>query len=198
MARIGIDFDGVKVSFMDGFPEWHNQRYGTQINETDINDYDVSTAWGHDAEYWQIRIEQYAQEHQRFNLPKPLPGSVEAIGSLAARHELVLITARPEYEREIVEGVIDKYFDGMYQQVIMRDPATHFFGMDKGEIAKTIGASVLIDDHHSNVDSATASGLVGIMFGDYGWNRRFNDGTRLQADNWHEVQAIVADHEHRL
>ena len=188
--RIGADFDATLVFLLDGYPEWYNERHGTNISVDQLTDYNVSVDWGEDIDHWAASIEEWGDTHQRYNWPRPIPDAPYYTGLLAVKNELVVLTARPEREREIVEGVLDLHFPNTFLDVYMRANDVHVLGMDKGEEAEYLGLDWLVDDHFENYDSAVARNIRAILFGKYGWNEQHRNG-RVHADNWEEVNGII-------
>ena len=109
---------------------------------------------------------------------------------MAVKHELHLITARPQSSEVITMAMLDNYLASCFQSV-------EHVGHDrsKGEICAQIGADVLIDDNMKHLVSALEHGVPAngaLHFGDYPWNKQENlpDGV-VKCLNWKQIMNEV-------
>jgi 5'(3')-deoxyribonucleotidase len=97
-VRLGIDLDGVVADFNTGWIRRYNQEFGTDIA------FDAVVAWNgipslthfrHMGEFW-----KWARDHGGHSLFRHLdtyPGAVETLSSLARRHQVVILTTKPDW-----------------------------------------------------------------------------------------------------
>jgi 5'(3')-deoxyribonucleotidase len=64
-------------------------------------------------------------------------------------------------------------------------------GVGKGEVCRSIGADILIDDNIEFIRDAAACGVVGILL-DKPWNRNYEiPDTAVRVSGWDEIPAMV-------
>jgi 5'(3')-deoxyribonucleotidase len=92
--RLGIDLDGVITDFNGGWMERYDRDFGVRLDPSDVVGWDglqALTRFGSMDEFW-----AWAQGDGRsvfLDLP-PMPGALEALERLAAKHRIVILTAR--------------------------------------------------------------------------------------------------------
>ena len=97
--RLGIDLDGVVANFTQGWMDFYNREFGTELVFED------SQRWGDLVdlthfedidEFWEWASD--LDGHSVFWYLDPFPGAVEAVRSLVdAGHEIVILTTKPDF-----------------------------------------------------------------------------------------------------
>jgi len=169
MKRLVIagDCDDVLVRTTPFFVNAYNEKYGTNVLLADARD-GTAPSWGGLDDAVIIKRWEQLMETDGYKGLRPDPLEVLLLHELANHHELHLVTARKEHEREFTRTMLDTALEGVFTSM-------EFVGWEgsKGEVCKRLGADVLIDDNASHLHDALAYGLpVGgaILFGDYSWN----------------------------
>ena len=99
-----------------------------------------------------------------------IDGAVDALGTLATRYRIVLITARDRsWEAETRRWFRDR-FDGIDFELYFTDHHHDDKGLTKGELCRQLGAELLIDDNDAHCRSAIDQGIGAIRYGTYGWH----------------------------
>ena len=184
-----IDCDDTAGEFTVRFLNNVNSEDGTDYSVEHIIDHDLSKGLGGSmSRDWYPRILEFAEVERESDPIVPKEGAVYAIGRLAVRYELVIITARPPEHRDIVEAFVETYLSDYVSDIITRDGEHSLF--DKGEIIDHINAEFLLDDHFAHVDSAIKRGRKGILFGTLPKTLVHKD-TYPHAANWYEAYEII-------
>lgn len=163
---IAIDCDDVLVATTPFFIDAYNREYGTAITLADANN--------ESPELWQADTEEIARrlaaltETEAYRMLGPVPEEVAVLRELSKHHELRLVTARKEQEREMTQAMLDRDLAGVFTSM-------EFVGWtgSKGEVCKRLGADVLVDDNVRHLKNAIELGLPtqgALLFGDYEWN----------------------------
>lgn len=186
---IAVDCDDVLVATTPFFIDAYNEKYGTQVPHS-FAQVDDESVWGVEepvvVERWRGLMETDAY--------KQLGPSMEeavVLRDLASRHELHLVTARREHERELTQEMLHRELEGVFTSM-------EFVGFtgSKGEVCQRIGADVLIDDNAHHLHDSIEKGLSAngaILFGDYPWNAEV-DATNLQrCHTWQDVAEYIHD-----
>ncbi len=161
---LAIDVDEVQFPFVPSFAEYNNQEYGTNLRPDDFLSYYFEDILQVPTEEVTRRVHAF---HERDDLHvEPLIGAAEAIGELALRYDLVVVTARhPRFELRTttwIQNRIGDYFSE-FRHV--------GYSGSKIEVCRQIGAKVLIDDSPNYIRSCAGTDIEGVLFGDYNWNR---------------------------
>jgi 5'(3')-deoxyribonucleotidase len=95
--RVGIDMDGVLADFNTGWMSRYNDDFGTELDASLVQEWDglhQLTHFGSMAEFW-----AWAQGEGRstFRDAPPLPGAIEAIKRIGARHRVAIVSSKFEW-----------------------------------------------------------------------------------------------------
>jgi 5'(3')-deoxyribonucleotidase len=104
-----------------------------------------------------------------------LPGASFAIGQLSKKFDVVIITARDPAWEEATLRWLNGHFGEVFQSVHFAGNMAGLTVKSKGEICVEVGAKWLIDDNPANLMTAVDKGVVGILFGEYGWHHNAPD-----------------------
>ena len=187
---IAVDCDDVLVPTTPFFVEAYNKQYGTSVplEQAHIASDDI---WGvtHD-----VMLERFNEMMQTdtYRALGPADPEVKVLKQLAKYHDLHVVTARKEDEREFTQAMLDLKLPGVFVSLDL----VGWTG-SKGEVCKRIGADVLIDDSARHLHDAIGLGLPktgAILFGDYPWNAADSAHADLiVCKSWKEVQRVIED-----
>jgi len=176
-VRILIDMDDVLECLVQGFVDYHREKYGTTTTAEDINNWDLALAFP-----TLTREQVYSPEREDgfWKYVKPLPGADEALRQLIAEgHEIYIVTASfYESLRAKMDDVLFRYYPYLsWDQVII----TANKQLIKGDI--------LIDDGPHNLEGGE---YRAILF-DAPHNRSYDEKAAgvIRAHGWDEVLAAV-------
>ncbi|MFV1961497.1 MAG: hypothetical protein ACC658_06655, partial [Acidimicrobiia bacterium] len=97
--RLGIDLDGVVANFTQGWMNFYNRDYGTNLvfeDSQNWGDLVDLTHFNDINEFWEWSSD--LDGHSVFWHLDPFPGAVEAVRSLVdAGHQIVVITMKPDF-----------------------------------------------------------------------------------------------------
>ncbi|MCL1876703.1 hypothetical protein FWF74_01575 [Candidatus Saccharibacteria bacterium] len=123
-----------------------------------------------------------------------VPGSYEALQKLKPNFELVILTSRQTFLRDVTLNWLEKYFADTFDKIYFAgiydsDEELHIkHKMTKTDRLREISASYLIDDQPKHVNSAAETGVECLLFGDYGWNRNADIHKNVtRAKDWEAV-----------
>ena len=109
--RLGIDLDGVVANFTQGWMNFYNRDFGTNLVIADSQNWgDLVglTHFTHINEFWEWSSD--LDGHSVFWHLDPFPGAVEAIRSLVdAGHQIVVITTKPDFAVNDTYAWLDRH-----------------------------------------------------------------------------------------
>lgn len=186
---IAVDCDDVLVRTTPFFVSAYNEKYSTDVVLADARKAD-GESWGGVAD--DIVIERWRDLMNTDGYKGLRPDAVEVmvLHELAKHHELHLVTARHEKERDFTQVMLDTALEGVFTSM-------EFVGWtgSKGEVCKRLGADVLIDDNAEHLHDSLAQGLPAggaILFGDYPWNSDNHRHDQLvHCLDWPEVKKVI-------
>ena len=183
---IAVDCDDVLVSTAPYFVDTYNNTYGTSGTLEYAHSPDPSV-WGASEE---VIVERWfgMTRTDGYKGLSPDPYEVKVLRNLAKIHELHLVTARREEEREFTQTMLDKHLDGVFTSM-------KFVGWEgsKGDVCRALRADILIDDNFRHLVSARDCGVSGLLwFGDYPWQTEdLSDMPIVRCRDWCEVEAEI-------
>jgi 5'(3')-deoxyribonucleotidase len=190
---IAVDVDDVLAANAEGFAEFSNSRWGTQLTPDDYTEH-WAEIWGISQEETEERRQEIIRakvftKHRFFDEAKPV------LRKLSRHFDLVVVSSRGQLvQKDTVDWLKEEYGEIF--------SALHFADMwdrydlkleerlkgTKTDILVKIGAAYLIDDQPKHCLAAAEAGITAVLYGDYKWNR----DTKLlrnmvRAKNWKEV-----------
>lgn len=179
---ICVDLDDVLSQSNRVVAEWHNAAYGTNMTLDDFYYYYYwrNPYWGAPDETFR-KVEEFYKTPRLYEAP-PVPGALEGVTALKERgFRLVVVTARQQQELPRTEEWIDKYFTGIFEEIIctgmsqetLADETAMMTKLSKADVCKKLGAVLMIDDSLENaLKCAHADPPQPILlFGEYQWNK---------------------------
>ena len=185
---IGVDLDEVLAEFFPNFLVFFNKKYKKDLLKENFTRWDFPGILGITREEAFTTFDQFGESELTRNL-QPMPGSKQAIGKLAEKHTLHVITHRPIEIAQQTEDWIKTHFQGRFSGI-------HFCSKDGGRtnfrakslVCKEIGAELLIDDHPDNARLCSKENIQIYLF-DQPWNRK-NVEPHAQITrifSWHDI-----------
>lgn len=184
---IAVDCDDVLVATTPYFVEAYNTLYGTSVALAQAHS-GGEKVWQADLDLLNDRL-RGLMEAEAYSLLKPSREAIEVLQRLSARHELHVVTARREEERELTQRMLDTVLPGVFTSMDLVG-----WKGSKGDVCQRIGASILIDDSARHLHDAIDKGLSkkgALLFGEYPWNAEHSGGDLLHCRTWHDVEAAV-------
>ncbi|KAF8649756.1 hypothetical protein AX16_005523 [Volvariella volvacea WC 439] len=182
---IAIDLDDVLSQTNHKVAEWHNQKYGTNMDISHFYYYYYwkNPFWGTPNETFTKVQDFYAEDH--IFQADPVVGAREGVQTLRNMgFKLIIVTARGENVQERSWKWVNDHFPGIFDSVICTGQFkdAHKRGhevvtrLSKAQVCNDLGAQLLIDDSAENsIQCATADPPVKVLlFGDYEWNKRIS------------------------
>jgi len=170
---IAIDLDDVLAANAEGFTNFSNKRWGTNLTKHDFQE-DMQKMWGIEHKAAQRRFNVFVTSdtvsgYQNFAEARPV------LEKLRLRYRLIIVTSRRSKLKEPTAAWVAVHFRGLFEEI----HHTGFYDTEdaqghlstKGDICREIGANYLIDDHAKHCVAAAEAGLTALLFGDYAWNR---------------------------
>ncbi|HEX5456600.1 MAG TPA: hypothetical protein VFW77_04525 [Candidatus Saccharimonadales bacterium] len=192
---IAIDLDDVLAAGAQGFVDYSNKRWGTNLTIADYTE-----RW---AQMWQVDIhEERRRARDIYNSGvvrkfKIMDKAMPVLTRLSKNYKLVVLTSRVRSIEKDTRDWLEEHFKGLFADIHFSgfyDELTHYsHTYTKDEISKEIGANYLIDDQLKHCVAAANAGVTSLLFGDYSWNKAENlpPGV-IKAKNWKEVEGYFA------
>ena len=190
---IAIDADDTLFDENNAVRLFHNEAYGTNHTERDYSQdgefwFYWELMWGTERAESEKRYEAFVQWKLQHHL-SPLPGALKTLKVLKQEYDLVVVTMRGERTVSITHEALAKYFPGLFDDVHFVPLWGNTDETTKAMICSEIGASYLIDDSFEHCKLAAEAGVKGLLFGDYGWNRRPTVQAHMtRLSNWTAVR----------
>ena len=144
--KIAIDIDGVLADTMPALNNFYNKKFGTNFKLEDYRYHDLEKTWGCTKEE-AVKIVEAFYASPDFLRILPVLLSQQAIKRLSKKNELFGITSRPESIKEITDAFINKYFDGLVQNILHTGQYASFASkINKASICEEERADIIIED----------------------------------------------------
>ncbi len=189
---LAVDFDDLLYPFMSVLVPFHNERYGTDMTIDDYLTFNFEDLWGNTRAEAMDRVDKCFDDLDALDKhPGPISGADVALPKLADFYDLYVVTARHDELHERTTTWLEHHFPGVFADVFLcnsyMEDGRHT-KRTKLSVVTEIDAVALVDDSLSNVRSVAAAGRLGVLFGDYAWNRadELPPGV-ARAKDWDEV-----------
>lgn len=183
---IAIDCDDVLVPSTKQIVSIYNEQFGTSVSLEGAHA-SKNPAWRADRELIAERIYDIQMTDEYGGAP-PFNDAISACRRLAQKHELHLVTARPERIMPVTLKMLDQYFENIFTEV-------RHVGMDgdKGEICRNLQADLLIDDSYKHLVAANECQIPNLLwFGDYPWQTEVaGDLPIVRCKDWADVEKEI-------
>lgn len=186
--------DSVIAYIMEPLCRFHNKNYDTSLVPDDITQYDLTPFWRCSVEEMYKRIFLF-YESPYFHQTKPVQGAQLALKKISKTHELHLITSRP-YEVEAVSHAwLTTYFPQVFAYVHHTNQVSRTKSeksIKKSEVCKSVGATLMIDDHIDYAIDCAEGGISTLLF-EAPWNKTYTPthANIRRVANWNEVASLV-------
>lgn len=167
--HIALDLDEVLCPFARPFHSFH--RGNRRCSSKPMKYYNFARHYGMSDHQSKLEVASFYNSKECADIT-PLEFSQDAVSLLNEQYMLTVVTGRQYYARDVTYDFIDKYFHGMFHDVIF----TNSFSLNgpevsKSDVCKDIKAGLLIDDNLNTCIDVTNEELDAYLFGDYDWNR---------------------------
>lgn len=177
---IAVDVDDVLVQFVPALCDFAYEKWGENITPENYTEDWSKILKVNDVDMIKRCAAEMFADFDFYNNMKAVDGAREILPKLAKKFALVPLTSRIAAQKDLTMNWLSSNFGDIFSEVIFsgayekesfENGVGHAVKQAKGDICREIGASYLIDDQPKHVNSAVDCGVVGILFGDYGWNR---------------------------
>jgi uncharacterized HAD superfamily protein len=170
--RIGVDLDDVLIEFVDTFRIWYNQKFNTDFKYEDLNDFFLENVFNITKEQILELIFEFYVSPEQAAAPA-VKGAVAGMQKLQELgYEVFVITARPEWSKEVTEVWLNTHFAGLYEAVYF---VNHFGGGEnkkKSEVCTELGLSIFVDDAIYNITEIIDNTQIKAILVDKPWNHQ--------------------------
>lgn len=184
---VAVDVDEVLFPYVESFVGYHNVIHGTNLAPEDFFTYEFEHVLGLTVEETIRRVHDV--HDLGFDTQGPVEGACFALDELAKRFNLFVVTARNPRFEETTREWLHKNFPDVFQDVVLTGhPQDIEKPKSKIEVCREVGAIALINDSFRHVAECVGTEVIGILFGDYPWNRTVPvlDGM-VRCKSWLEV-----------
>ena len=163
MNKIAIDIDEVLVPFLNPMTRYHGQK--SCIRKTDKPKYnyvyrDIFNVT--EKESQKMVQEFYKSGH--FKVLQPIRGSQKAMLAFSRNaKKMYIVTGRQDVVREDTELWIDRFFPGIFDDIILTNSYTPN-EVKKVDICRSLNIGLIIDDNKSICDECIKSGMTALNF----------------------------------
>lgn len=189
--KIGVDLDDVLVDFWSEMLTFHNSRYGTAFSKGDFFSYDMWEVLGITREEGIARIETFYASPQFTAIPA-LPGAQEAVRAMGERHELIVITGRPEYTALATHELINRHFPDAFADIHFTNAyARGLPPRAKADVCREQEIELLLEDHIGHALGAAEAGISVMLF-DQPWNTEAPEHENMtRVLSWRDVREAL-------
>jgi uncharacterized HAD superfamily protein len=184
-----LDVDGVLFQTPSDAVLAANKLHGTTHKVEDIFDHDAH----HNKELFVVDgVDQFHLHQSDIAAYTPVPGSVEAITSLAQSATLIALTSR-NYDKfyDVTKAALHRYFGTAITQLHFTTKPGSEDHRPKGQIVQELGGALLIDDSVEYCKSCSDFGIPAILFGQP-YNQQGHDyPAELRANDWPHAESLA-------
>ena len=191
IKRIAIDFDDVILPYMPSFIKFCNEKHNTALTHNDCITLQIERLMGCDESRARDVFNEFADSsyHTEMHDVAPTPECSLTLKKMSERWKLAIVSAREGRFTDITMAYLNKHLPKIFSEVWLCN--TYGSSGDKAtkkDVCNWIGCQILIDDSAENIASLDNSAILGVIFGDYPWNK-MHDGVR--ANTWGDVMKLL-------
>ena len=188
--KIGIDIDEVLCDVNQSMLDYQNVTYSTSYKKEDIRSYFLEELFGYSATEMITFMEDFFATHVHEEALTVL-GAVEGIEKLKG-HELIVISARPQHQREVTELWLSKHFGPAFSQIHLLGNKDGLGGVtrSKGELAEELELELFVEDSLSNAMNISAKGIPVILL-DTPWNQGILPENVYRVATWEKAMEKI-------
>lgn len=189
--RIAVDLDEVLAELIDGVLPYHNAKHKTDFKKSDFNIYEYWKIWGGTRDEALQEVYDF-YETADFHAIKPVADAINALRELKKKHELFIVTGRPDAIAEATERWIGKHFPGIFTEIHFANQFSQTKNpQPKSYFCDKIKADVLIEDSVENAAECIAPGRkIIVIKRPWNINQTIPDGIYF-VDGWDDVLKII-------
>ncbi len=182
--KIAIDFDDCLIDSCPTVIEHINKIVGTSFRKEDIFSLRFEDVWNIDKKIIQDGVLDFYLIEDSLDL-LPVNGAIEAVNKLKEKHELIIITGRPDHTDPFVSKWLEKNLPGVFKKIIYTN---QFHGMkkEKAVVCKEEGVEIFIDDFMKNFLN-TAKQEIKCFLIDNPWNQGEIAENVKRVKEWKEI-----------
>lgn len=184
---IGVDYDEVVAELLEGLLVHYNKKHGTNFRKSDFHSYNFWEVWGGTIEDAKKEVFDFYANPMFENI-RPIEGSQIITKIISKKHDLVIITSRPDKIRNESRQWLKKYFPGRFSGVYFtNDWGFNGHKMKKSGLCKELGVDMLIDDSLSYAKDCASCGTKVLLY-----NQPWNQSNGLpdsvkRVNSWYDI-----------
>lgn len=191
--RIGVDLDGCVADIMTPILRFYNSRKGSSFRYADLVTHDIWEVFGTTREE-AVREVYSFYEQEEFDVVPVIGSACVDLNRLKKGNNLLVVTARPQvYQKKTLQW-LEKYFDGVFDEVFF----TNQFKLGgegqtitKGKVCREKGIEIMIEDYDKYAVEC-AEECKRVLLIDQPWNRHFLESRNIvRVRNWGEILTKV-------
>lgn len=158
-TKIAIDVDEVLVNLLKPMAKWK----GYELPKQPKYSYLYRDIFNCTEEKSQEILHEFYRSKEFRNL-KPIDGSQAVMKNLKRTHDkLYIVTGRQEYVRKTTELWIDRYYPGIFDDVILTNSFTEY-EIKKIDVCRALGIGCIIDDSIGTCNECIEGGMKALNF----------------------------------
>ncbi|MDY6788394.1 MAG: hypothetical protein SVV03_00360 [Candidatus Nanohaloarchaea archaeon] len=185
-GKIGIDMDNVIARSIDTLLSFYNEKYGTDVKSSDLDDMKLHKFLGITKKKLEERLDDFYINYDHITRVPPVDGAKKALDRMVEEGlDLEIVTARPLKREEKTRKWIQKHFPDHFSNL-------HFVGgrdKTKAEVCKEQGLEVFVDDVKEFAVRCAEAGVETLLFSTP-WNRNLDCSKHervKRVESWEDV-----------
>lgn len=190
LELFGIDIDDVLLNLMPALCSWHNSAYGTSLTQEHFDSQEYLKVWGGTWSETREKIRTFYGVDD-FKLLEPVDGAIAGMAALRKKYELVAITARPEWTREVTELQISQHFPDAFARIVFTNHYEDGNRRTKSDVCKELGIRKMVEDNLEHAEDCISKGIKVFLL-DRPWNRSKDIPGVVRVHSWKELVGLLA------
>ena len=194
--RIAIDVDDVLVPLAKTYYDYHNKKFGTNIDADNLKHY----RWDHHMGISLKESVQRVQEFYKTDIFKNMPifeGAKEVITNLSKQHELIIISSRFGVSKEFTIQWAEKEFPNIFSRIIFS--AEYHYDeeykkakniKEKAHICLDNDIDLIIEDSLIHAEECAKNGIRVFLL-NKSWNQGKTPSNITRINNWKEIPQLL-------
>lgn len=185
--KIAVDLDEVLADLLAQYILFLNMERKMKLLRDQFTGYYIWNGWSGTVEE-KIALFNAFYNSTYFLQVLPIEAAADALRDIKKRHELYIVTSRPDSLKEATVNWVEQYYPGIFSDIYFAD---YIQKKKKSDICMELGASIMIEDSLDYARDCATNNIHAVLL-THPWNQTDEELENItRVSTWQEVPAVL-------